>query len=432
MTAKQNKPALRFPEFFGFWNKDSLDEIVEIIDGDRGINYPSNNDFSDQGYCLFLNAKNVTKSGFSFVDTMFISKERDGLLRKGKLRRFDIVLTTRGTLGNVAFFNSDIQFDNIRINSGMVILRKNAFPISVEYLFVFLKAQHFTAQVEFLSFGSAQPQLTVAGIKTIRIPIPPLLEQQKIAAFLTAVDEKIQQLTRKKALLEQYKKGVMQQLFSREIRFRPENGEEYPEWEGRTLGELVTYPFTNSFSRSQLNYEFGEVKNIHYGDIHTRFQTLFDITREKVPFINEDIEIEKWNEHVFCKPGDIIIADASEDYKDVGKAIEIVNVGNDKLVAGLHTYIARPNEGVAATGFLGYLFQVDYVRKQIMTMATGISVLGISKTNLNKLVIYMPSIPDQQKIASFLSALDEKIGQVGQQLEQAKGWKKGLLQGMFV
>ncbi len=103
-----------------------LGDVFEIIDGDRGVNYPSKTEFTKSGYCVFLNTKNVPSSGFDFSNIDFISKERDELLRKGKLSRNDIVMTTRGTIGNVAIYTEDFPFDCIRINSGMVILRSKS------------------------------------------------------------------------------------------------------------------------------------------------------------------------------------------------------------------------------------------------------------------------------------------------------------------
>ena len=116
----------RFIEMFvekGF-KEITFSDYAEIIDGDRGKNYPKAEEFSDEGYCLFLSAKNVTKDGFLFEQMQFISEEKDNLLRKGKLCRGDIVITTRGTIGNIAFYDDDIPYDNVRINSGMVIIRQ--------------------------------------------------------------------------------------------------------------------------------------------------------------------------------------------------------------------------------------------------------------------------------------------------------------------
>lgn len=113
-------------------------------------------------------------------------------------------------------------------------------------------------------------------------------------------------------------------------------------WEENKMGEVYSFKVTNSFSREILNYENGQVKNIHYGDIHTKFQTLFDITKEYVPFINSEISIERISKDNYCKEADLILADASEDLIDVGKSIEIYNLNNEKLLSGLHTILARP------------------------------------------------------------------------------------------
>ncbi len=101
----------------------ALGEIVEFIDGDRGKNYPTFDEFTSEGYCLFLNASNVTSTGFNFDSCMFVTKEKDLAMRKGHLSPFDIVFTSRGTLGNVALYDENVSFENIRINSGMLILR---------------------------------------------------------------------------------------------------------------------------------------------------------------------------------------------------------------------------------------------------------------------------------------------------------------------
>jgi len=137
-------PEVRFKEFSGEWKKEKISEIIDVIDGDRGKNYPKENDFSNNDYCLFLNAKNVTKNGFVFDTLKFISKNKDNLMTKGKLKPFDIVLTTRGTLGNFAYFTEDIPFKNIRINSGMVILRKKSNKLLSNYIYYFFKTEFIT------------------------------------------------------------------------------------------------------------------------------------------------------------------------------------------------------------------------------------------------------------------------------------------------
>ncbi|WP_241277962.1 restriction endonuclease subunit S [Chryseobacterium mucoviscidosis] len=181
------------------------------------------------------------------------------------------------------------------------------------------------------------------------------------------------------------------------------------EWEVKKLGEVMDFKVTNSFSRENLNYEYGTVKNIHYGDIHTKFQTLFDINCESVPFINEEIDISRISDENYCKNGDIIFADASEDLNDVGKSIEIINTNGEKLLSGLHTLLARPKEDIFHLGFSGYLFKSNSVRTQIQKESQGSKVLSINVGRISKVELSFPSVEEQSKISSFLALLDERI-----------------------
>ena len=157
---------------------------LTIIDGDRGKNYPSGSDFSKDGYCLFLNTKNVLKDGFNFDNTIFISQKKDNELRKGKLTRDDVILTTRGTIGNCAIFNEKVKFNNIRINSGMLIFRCDKAVLLPEYLFFFFQSANFKKDMNLSKSGSAQPQLPISSLKNIRIPIPSISQQKKIIELL--------------------------------------------------------------------------------------------------------------------------------------------------------------------------------------------------------------------------------------------------------
>ena len=211
-----------------------------------------------------------------------------------------------------------------------------------------------------------------------------------------------------------------------ELRFPEFEGE----WEEVVFSNYFKFLRSNSFSRNQLNYKCGEVLNIHYGDIHTKFSSLFFVSRERVPFINSDINLSKFKESDYLKEGDLVIADASEDYKDIGKSIEIIDLSGKKVVAGLHTIPARPGRD-HALGFLGNLMKTFRVRHQIMRNANGISVLGISKTNIAKLKLTLPSPEEQQKIASFLSLIDKKIELLKKKKELLELYKKGVMQKIF-
>ena len=215
------------------------------------------------------------------------------------------------------------------------------------------------------------------------------------------------------------------------LRFKDENKADYPNWQFANFGEVFTFKSTNSYSRECLNYEIGTTKNIHYGDIHTKFKTLFDITSENVPFVNTDIPLDKVNDEAFCCVGDLVIADASEDYKDIGKSIEIVNLDNQSIIAGLHTFLARPATGLLSIGFMGYAMQSSAVRLQVMTIAQGTKVLSISTGRLAKVQIPLPEKEEQQKIADFLSAVDEKITALTAQKTALTQYKQGMMQRIF-
>jgi type I restriction enzyme S subunit len=167
------------------WETKSIEDVFTIIDGDRGINYPKKTDFLEDGYCLFLNTSNVTQTGFDFTERQYISQRKDEQLRKGKLNRGDIVLTTRGTVGNIALFDEKINFNVIRINSGMVLLRDYAAYLVPHYFIVYIR--QFGLE-KYLS-GSAQPQLPIANLRKVCLPLPPLSLQNEFAAFVEQVDK---------------------------------------------------------------------------------------------------------------------------------------------------------------------------------------------------------------------------------------------------
>ncbi|MBA4284058.1 MAG: restriction endonuclease subunit S [Xanthomonadaceae bacterium] len=205
-----------------------------------------------------------------------------------------------------------------------------------------------------------------------------------------------------------------------------------PAWTHSAMGEAYSFKSNNSFSRDQLSYEQGLVRNIHYGDIHTKFSTLFDITKETVPFINRTELVDGLRRENDCIEGDMIFADASEDLADIGKSIEVVRLNGERVVAGQHTILARPNGENVAIGFGAYLFKSRYVRTQIEKESQGSKVLGISATRLAKIELPIPSTKaEQQKIAECLSTLDELIGAESQKLDALKAHKKGLMQQLF-
>lgn len=396
MKKQKNIPALRFPEFSGEWEDKRLVEAgINIIDGDRGSNYPNGTDFSSEGFCLFMNAKNVTKNGFSFAEKSFIAEEKDGELRKGKLKRFDIVLTTRGSVGHIAYYDLSVPFEHLRINSGMVLLRIAKQEISTDYLYKYFTSNWIQKEISKISFGSAQPQLTVGEIAKFKIKFPTFPEQQKIANFLTAVDEKLQALKKKKVLLEQYKKGVMQKIFSQELRFKDENGNDFADWEVKRLGEA------SRITTGKLD------ANAMVKDGEYRFYTC----------AKDYFKIDKW---AFDTEALLVSGN--------GANVGYIHYYKGKFNAYQRTYVMDgfSDEIIYVKYFLDHFLsqRIDGEKKEGNTPYIVMSTLSEMSLNL-------PTLPEQQKIANFLTSIDEKINQQQSQIEKVSHYKKGLLQQMF-
>lgn len=209
----------RFVELFGDTEHNEKDlptlpmtELCEVIDGDRGKNYPKQEEFSEEGFCLFLNAKNVTSNGFSFENCMYITEEKDKLLRNGKLSRGDVVLTTRGTLGNLAFYDDSVPHEHMRINSGMVILRMKRDRITERFFIEQFKMQLASIK-ERIASGSAQPQLPISTMNKIMMLVPDVELQNRFAAFVEQTDKSKSAIQQSLDKLETLKKALMQKYF---------------------------------------------------------------------------------------------------------------------------------------------------------------------------------------------------------------------------
>jgi type I restriction enzyme S subunit len=198
------------------------------------------------------------------------------------------------------------------------------------------------------------------------------------------------------------------------------------------MGNLYSFMGNNAFSRDKLNYEGGSVKNIHYGDIHTKFSALFDVGKESVPYINATERLPPFDSEDYCAEGDLILADASEDMNDVGKSIEIVRLNGERLLSGQHTILARRNDDRLIVGFGGHLFRSKRIRSQIQKEAQGTKVYAISATRLANVEVAFPGdSKEQQKIADCLTSLDDVIAAQGRKVEALKVHKKGLMQQFF-
>jgi len=195
------------------WSYVRFGKAIEIIDGDRGVNYPKQEEFYPEGDCLFLNAGNVTAKGFDFSSCSYITKEKDAILRKGKLQHGDVVLTTRGTVGNVAFYNETMTFSEMRINSGMVILR-NLGVVSTEYIYTALRHEYLQKLMTLYASGSAQPQLPIKDMKRIKIIKPDAKTMERFTEMSADIYNQISLLIMKNQTLAKQRDMLLPRLMS--------------------------------------------------------------------------------------------------------------------------------------------------------------------------------------------------------------------------
>ncbi|MBV2196311.1 MAG: restriction endonuclease subunit S [Flavobacterium sp.] len=426
MKEATNIPELRFSEFVDDWQKTTIKNVFNIF---NGYAFKSS-DGADDG-CRWIKIADVginriNNETKSFLPQHFLPKHKKFLLKDGDY----VVALTRPILGGklkIARIDGETNDSLLNQRVGKLITKNN-----IEFVYQTLQQRVLIAKIENRIAGSDPPNLSPYEINSIKVSVPSLPEQTKIADFLTTVDKRIYLLTQQKEKLEQYKKGVMQQIFNQQIRFKDNDGNNFPDWEETTFGLLYKFISTNSLSRDKLNYQNGDVQNIHYGDIHTKFRSHFNINTEDVPYINIDVNLKNIKDEAYLKEGDLVIADASEDYADIGKTIEICRINNKKVLAGLHTLVARKRKEKLIVGFGGHLMKTWQMRLEIMRIAQGTKVLSISTKRLGDISLKLPSKEEQQKIASFLSAINKKIELVSQQIDYTTTWKKGLLQKMFV
>lgn len=417
-------PRLRFPEFRdnGEWEKECVGNLFKFK---QGVQVPIEKQFPNKTNEMvrFIRIIDITSSSKSF--RYIYNPGNEQLIGTN-----DLFMVRYGTPGLISIGYEGVIANNLF----RIIWKYNDLYLPKFWFYIFQKIEKL---IYGLSSSSSMPAISFSTMDGILLAFPKNpKEQQKIAACLSSLDEVITAESQKLELLKEHKKGLLQNLFPQEgetvpkLRFK--EFEDCGEWEEKTLGEVYEFKTTNSFSRDFLNYQKGTVKNIHYGDIHTKFNTLFDITKENVPFINSDVPIEKIKEDCYCQEGDMIFADASEDLNDIGKSIEVVNLNDEKLVSGLHTILARQKVRLLQIGFGGYLFKSGWIRKQIQKESQGAKVFGISASRISGIKIKFPSdLTEQQKIAACLSSLDDLINAQSQKIETLKLHKKGLLQGLF-
>jgi len=368
-------PNLRFPDFNGEWIKKKLGEL-SIIN-------PTTFKLPDK--FIYIDLESVTNGQLIKEEVVFKSKAPSRAQRV--LERDDILFQmVRPYQKNNLYF--DKNGDYVASTGYAQIKTKQ----SSRFLYQYLHLKKFVDEVIERCTGTSYPAINSKDLAKINIRYPSLPEQQKIASFFTAIDQKIFQLKRNKTLLEQYKNGVMQKIFSQEIRFRDDNGQEFPKWEKKKLKDVA---------------------EIKYG----KDQKGIACENGQYPILGTGGVMGRTNEFLSDKPSVLI---GRKGTIDKPFFIDTPFWTVDTL---FYTIVLS---NVNAKWLYYNLIKVDWYK---YNEASGVP--SLSTSTINKIPINLPSIGEQTRIANFLSAIDDKINCTQKQIEKAELWKKGLMQQMF-
>ncbi len=399
-------PKLRFPGFEGEWKAAELGDYTQTItSGSRDWAQH----YAETG-SKFVRMTNLPRGGIQLLmdDMRYVALPKDSSEgTRTSLHAEDILISITAELGKIGWIPPN--FGEAYINQHTALVRLDHTKADSRFVAHSLSSERMNRRINRLNDAGAKAGLNLPTIRELDTVFPTVPEQQKIAAFLTAVDGRIEQLSRKKALLEDYKKGVMQQLFTQTLRFQDDHGHDFPDWEEKTLGEVVTInPKARELPDS---FTYIDLESVDSGVLHSPKQ----IDKADAPSRAQRL----------LQPQDIL-------YQTV-RPYQMNNLFFD--LEG--TY-------VASTGYAQlrvtkhnprYIYHALHVAtfvNAVMDRCTGTSFPAINSKDLGDISIPVPSLPEQTKIAGFLSALDGKIGAVGEQMRQTQAWKKGLLQQMFV
>lgn len=402
---KRNIPALRFPEFQGEWKKTKLGLAARI--NPKSESLP--NSF------IYIDLESVNSGSLDKEERI----EKDNApSRAQRLLEFNDILyqTVRPYQKNNYFFKKH-ETDYVASTGYAQIRTTN----SSQFIYQLLHTDNFVNKVLLRCTGTSYPSINSSDLAKIPLNLPLLPEQQKIASFLTEVDTKLQGLKRKKELLEQYKKGIMQKLFSQALRFKDENGQPYPNWEKKRLGEVGE--FKNGINKSKEDFGFGH-PFINLMDVFGK-PTISDLNLEKVNASPKELEAYE------LKKGDVLFIRSSVKREGVGETSLILENLNNTVYSGFLIRF-RDVHNPLDFNFKKYCFANLVFRRSLLALSTTSANTNINQESLNELQLGIPSLPEQTKIANFLTAIDQKIEQLSQQIAKVETWKKGLLQKMFV
>jgi type I restriction enzyme S subunit len=277
--------------------------------------------------------------------------------------------------------------------------------------------------MEEIATKTAVPYMNKNNCNSIPIAIPPTkAEQAAIATALSDVDALISALNSEIAKKRLIKQGAMQELLSGKKRLAGFS----EDWDVKIFGEVFDFLTTATYSRADLS-ESDDIYYIHYGDIHTKWDYFLDFEKSNLPTIKN----EQVKKYPLIKDGDIIMADASEDYDGICKSVEVKNIGSKKAISGLHTFLLRDNKCVFENGFKAYIQASIFVKNQNNSLATGLKVYGVSKFNLKTIKILIPPKKEQTAIAQILSDMDSDILALETERNKTLAIKQGMMQELL-
>ena len=408
------------------WETKILGEFFEFK---NGLN--KEKEFFGYGTPI-INYMDVNKKGSLMLDDINGKVSlSESEIQRFNIKKGDVFFTrTSETIDEIAYSTVLVEDVKDGVFSGFVLRARPRKLGELDINFTKYCFSTYIARKEIMSKSTFTTRALTNGrfLSEVNLLIPPLPEQHKIAKILSTWDKAIALQDRLIKQKQTLKKGLMQDLLTGKQRF-PGFEEE---WSTPIINEVFNFIKTTSFSRAQLNYsDKNQIYYIHYGDIHSKYKKpILDLEEtQEIPKLNSDIKLP--NSIQYLKNGDVIIADASEDYNGVGKAIELQNVNEKKVISGLHTFALRDKKDLTTSGFRAYIFKNPLVKKALKTIATGSKVYGISKGNVQKFQIVLPSIEEQKKIASVLSNFDTEIEKLITHKESLIQQKQGLMQQLL-
>ena len=254
------------------------------------------------------------------------------------------------------------------------------------------------------------------------INIPTAQEQDRIALFLNTIEQRIDKQRSLVEALKKYKRGLSDSQFA--------HISQSSDCKIVKLGDAFELLQNNTFSREDLTSELSSVQNIHYGDVLIKYGAVVNIAEDKPPYVKPDIELKKFSSTSYLCDGDIVFADTAEDYT-VGKATEIAGANGLSVLSGLHTIPCRPLIKFHPM-YLGYYFNSSLFRTQIYPLVQGTKVSSISKGELIKANVYVPTLEEQKKIALLLYSMDCRITKEERKSSDLITARKALLQQLFI